>query len=329
MTKIEWCTDSTNPIRACNLETDSRRGHFCVHVSPGCEHCYAETMQPRFRNPVRYAAQDADRVQLFLDTKTLMQPLRWRRRRTIFLCSMSDVCYEGVPDLWIDKLLAVAAMAPQHTFHFLTKRTDRMRRYFTQLKPSWVEGRVGDMLSDRWDRYMGFGAFQPSAEALREGRRRLSSPGGWPLPNLCLGASVEDRARKGRIDELRATPAAVRFLSLEPLLEDLGELDLDGIHWVIVGGESGAKARAMHPDWARSVRDQCAAANVPFFFKQWGSWTWVEDMDFAAAEAQAEETWPGARREMHSCGRTAVRVGKEQAGRLLDGRLHEAFPEAA
>jgi hypothetical protein len=137
--------------------------------------------------------------------------------------------------------------------------------------------------------------------------------------------SVEDRARLARVDELRARPAAVRFLSFEPLLEDLGPLDLHGIDWVIVGGESGPAARPMHPDRARRVRDQCVTAGVPFFFKQWGEWMPApEHMNFAEAAA-----WVGARRfEHHSSGHTLVRVGKKNAGGLLDGVQWHQFPAA-
>ena len=131
-----------------------------------------------------------------------------------------------------------------------------------------------------------------------------------------MGVSVEDRARLARVDDLRATPAALRFLSLEPLLEDLGQIDLRGIDWVIVGGESGPRARPMHPDWARSLRDQCAAAGVPFFFKQWGEW---QPCDWPPAHAEcAKERWSTAR---------GSRVGKKAAGRLLDGREWNEYPQ--
>jgi len=134
-------------------------------------------------------------------------------------------------------------------------------------------------------------------------------------PALWLGVSVEDKAHKVRIDALRDTPTAVRFLSIEPLLEDLGEIDLTGIHWVIVGGESGPNARSLHPDWVRSLRDQCQSAGVPFFFKQWGQY------------------WPGEKGRLYrestidwADGQPMVRIGKKAAGRLLDGRTWDEFP---
>src|SRR5438105_2004044 len=167
---------------------------------------------------------------LKLIPEKLNEPLRWRNPKRVFVNSMSDLFHEGVSEDYIASVARVMQQASWHTFQVLTKRSERMR----------------DLLS---------GALRFAAE----------------LPNVWWGVSVEDR-RHGlpRIDHLRAAPAAVRFLSIEPLLEDLGELNLDGIHWVIVGGESGPGARPMNPDWARSIRDQCADASVPFFFKQWG-----------------------------------------------------------
>jgi len=137
-----------------------------------------------------------------------------------------------------------------------------------------------------------------------------------PLSNVWLGVSVEDRKRKDRIDRLRETPAALRFLSLEPLLEDLGELDLSGIGWVIVGGESGPQARPMQADWARGVRDQCQSAGVPFFFKQWGEWL-PGEQDGATTAAIGT---------ILNCGDAPIKVGKKAAGRLLDGREWSEFP---
>jgi protein gp37 len=125
---------------------------------------------------------------------------------------------------------------------------------------------------------------------LARGQGRVTETIAWPLPNVWVGTSVENRRWTTRIDELRATPAGVRFLSCEPLLSSLGELDLDGIHWVIVGGESGPEHRPIEADWIRSIRDQCAAARVPFLFKQWG-------------------------------GRTS-----KSGGRTLDGRTHDEYP---
>jgi protein gp37 len=136
-------------------------------------------------------------------------------------------------------------------------------------------------------------------------------------PNIWLGTSITTRKEAvENIDKLRAVPAAVRFLSIEPLLEDLGTIDLTGIHWVIVGGESGPKARPMHPDWARSLREQCEDAGVPFLFKQWGEWA---DADHCVGGDWKIHQWPD--------GAMSARVGKHAAGRLLDGMTHDGYPE--
>lgn len=137
------------------------------------------------------------------------------------------------------------------------------------------------------------------------------------LPNVWLGVSIEDRQRKYRIPQLVETPAALRFLSIEPLLEDIGELDLRAIDWVILGGESGPDARPMHVDWARAVRDQCVAAGVPLFFKQWGEWHPITRTD---GIHESPFGLPGSQQ--------MVRVGKKAAGHLLDGREWLQFPEA-
>jgi protein gp37 len=167
---------------------------------------------------------------LRLIPEKLAEPFKWASRRRVFVNSMSDLFHEGVPDEYILRVADVMKAANWHTFQVLTKRSERM------------------------------------AELLRT-RLRFAAE----LPHIWWGVSVENRKHGlPRIDHLRTAPAVVRFLSVEPLLEDLGVIDLNGIHWVIVGGESGHGARPMHADWVRSVRDQCQAAGVKFFFKQWG-----------------------------------------------------------
>lgn len=280
-TKIEWTEATWNPITGCSV------------TSPGCTNCYAMKLAgTRLRN-------HESRTGLTMDTKAgpvwtgevrfndqwLDQPLRWKRSRMIFVCAHGDLFHENVPEEWIDRVFAVMALCPQHTFQVLTKRADRMRKYCE----SRFETEIGaDKLSEAIENQTG-----------------AHNGGEWdaPLPNVWVGVSVEDQARANeRIPDLLATPAALRWLSCEPLLgpvdlrwisfpSPLGGtelwdcLDLHGdpgpsdqkvpgavevVDWVVVGGESGPGARAMHPDWARSLRDQCAAAGVPFFFKQWG-----------------------------------------------------------
>lgn len=315
-TKIEWTDETWTPIRARNRET-GKVGHFCVHKSPGCINCYSETWQARFGNPVRFAAQDAGKVDLFLDKDMLNKVLGWRKPRMVFVCSMTDLFLENHPDEWIVDVWANMMLAQKHTFQVLTKRTERMT----------------ELLNSQ--------AFQDAVAEIVEAVGCMALPGWptkleWPVPNVWVGTSVEDRARKDRFDHLRNTPAAVRFLSIEPLLEDLGEVDLTGIHWVIVGGESGNKARPMNPDWVRSIRDQCLAADVAFFFKQWGTWECAEDVGSCELELTIESLygrgrgWFGEKLrvpEWFTDGEaTYVKVGKKASGRELDGRTWEEMP---
>ena len=209
--KIEWTEATWNPVTGC------------TKVSQGCKHCYAETMAKRLKAMGNPRYQQGFALTLHRDLIDL--PLRWKKPRTIFVNSMSDLFHEDVPATFIDTVFESMRQADWHRFQVLTKRTARLRK-------------LGATLSWR--------------------------------PNIWMGVSVENREMTHRINDLRAVPAAVRFLSLEPLLEDLGELDLSGISWVIVGGESGVGARPMDPSWARSIRDQCSQSGTPFFFKQWG-----------------------------------------------------------
>jgi len=231
--KIEWTTNTWNPIRAVNRETGGR-GHFCEHVSEGCRHCYAERMQPRFNNPVRFAAQDRDKVDLVLDDDVLTKPLRWRKPRRVFVCSMTDLFLDHHPDAWLDRVFAVMALCPQHTFQVLTKRPERMRAY---MMAAAAAGRIGD-------------AVQP----LRTDDNRVVGPlphvepgaRWWPLANVWLGVSVENQATAAaRAHALLDTPAAVRFVSYEPALGPVDwtryfEVETDnngpilpGLDWII------------------------------------------------------------------------------------------------
>ncbi len=239
----------------------------CTRVSPGCDNCYAVTMSRRLEHMgvEKYAGLVNEgkghfngRVRLHYDTLEL--PLRWRKPRKVFVNSMSDLFHEQVPLDFIRRVFDVMAEASEHTFQLLSKRGTRLRELAPELD--------------------------------------------WPA-NVWMGVSVEhdkviNRAGErptDRIDDLRAAPASVRFLSCEPLLGPLPDLDLAGIHWVIVGGESGHRARPMRPEWVSDIREQCDRAGVPFFFKQWGAFD--------------------------EAGR---RVGKSRAGRRLDGATHDGFP---
>lgn len=212
--KIEWTEQTWNPTVGC------------TKISPGCTHCYAETMAGRLQAMGTPGYEQGFKLNLL--ASRLEEPLQRKKPTIYFVNSMSDVFHEKVPFEYIDKIFATIEATPQHTYQILTKRAARMAKYFAS--------------------------------------RRV------PM-NAWIGVSVEDR-KYGlpRIDHLRTVPATVRFLSVEPLLESLGEVDLAGIHWVIVGGESGPRARPMQKEWVEEVRIQCEDNAVAFFFKQWGGW---------------------------------------------------------
>ncbi|MCH8862223.1 MAG: phage Gp37/Gp68 family protein [Proteobacteria bacterium] len=214
-TAIEWTEATWNPVTGC------------TKISPGCDNCYAERFAERFRGVPDHPFEQG--FDLTLREARLDQPLKWKKPRTIFVNSMSDLFHKEVPSSFVDQVFETMEQAHWHTFQVLTKRSSLMRRY--------VNSRYKD----------------------------APAPG-----HIWLGVSVEDGKRKSRIQHLRETNASVRFLSIEPLIGPVGALDLDGIHWVIVGGESGPRARPMKEEWALEVRDQCLEADVYFFFKQWG-----------------------------------------------------------
>lgn len=354
-TKIEWTDATWNPIRARNRAT-GKVGWHCTHASEGCRWCYAEAINKRLGTGLAYKPGHERDIEIFLDERMLMQPLRWRAPRKIFVGSMTDLFGEFVPDEIIDRLFGVMALCPQHTFQVLTKRSARMRRWFNQDRAHTFPAEcvaalyVGNPdLARRWP-------FNQE-RALGVGER------GWPLPNVWLGVSAEDQPNlDGRVTDLVRTPAAVRFVSAEPLL---GPLSLrwpawqekwdrraprdqyDGarlLDWIIVGGESGPHARPMHPDWARSLRDQCQAAGVPFFFKQWGEWAPGDAFDLVSDGPVADQhghvrNWMSRyvacedradRLDAHSFTEHVTdlvyRVGKARAGRLLDGRTWDERP---
>lgn len=250
---IEWTDATWNPVRGC------------TKISPGCKHCYAATFAERWRGIPGHAYEQG--FDLRLVPEKLDEPLRWKTPRRVFVNSMSDLFHDGVPVDFIAEVFDRMACATvdckrrhehvdecwtgePHTFQVLTKRAERMRRVVTDEMPSFVAEH--------------FSGDRPLPVAMEVGA--------YPLRNVWLGVSVEDRKHGlPRIEHLRKTPAAVRFLSIEPLLEDLGELDLRGIGWVIVGGESGPGARRCDLTWLRSLVQQCAQAGVPCFVKQTGA----------------------------------------------------------
>lgn len=228
---IEWTEATWNPVTGC------------TKISPGCRNCYAERMSKRLKGMGQPNYIDGFKVKIH--PHTLTKPLSWKKPKTVFVNSMSDLFHTEVPFSYIESVFEVMREAHQHTFQILTKRSERLAEIAGNLH--------------------------------------------WPQ-NVWMGVSVEDKRSVGRIDDLRKVPAALKFLSIEPLLGSLGDLNLEGIDWVIVGGESGPGARPMDSGWVTPIRDACCENGIPFFFKQWGG------------------------------------VWKKRSGRLLDGRTWDEAP---
>jgi protein gp37 len=359
-TGIEWTDATWNPVTGC------------TKVSQGCKHCYAERDWARLQHLPAYQGRAFTDVAIHPDR--LEQPLRWKRPRRIFVNSMSDLFHPDVPDVFIDQVFAVMHLSPRHIFQILTKRPERMRDYM--LDPA-TNNRVGMARARIFDAHCIYDSgFWMSGQSFR------------PLPNVWLGVSVEDQSTADeRIPVLMQTPAAVRWISAEPMLGPIslewlghdgdgvidaltGEVWIDdagpaarvrvhgsietsvmgrrvisartALDWVVVGGESGPKARPMHPRLVRSLRDQCAKVGVPFLFKQWGEWIPYEHgaqppfllsqhgreidghflPDFESEDGQLQREWICDYADQI----LARRVGKKAAGRLLDGVLHDGYP---
>lgn len=212
-TKIEWTDRTWNPVTGCSK------------VSEGCRYCYAETMTKRLKG--MGLKKYCNGFSVTLHPECLDQPQRLTKGYNIFVCSMGDLFHKDVPTYYIDKVMNVIISTPRHTYQILTKRPERMNKYFS---------------THRVPR------------------------------NVFLGVTVENAEHVGRIDLLRGLDASVKFLSCEPLLSDLGRLNLDGIDWIIVGGETGVNARPMMTEWVTNIQQQANDSNIPFFFKAWGTW---------------------------------------------------------
>lgn len=333
-TGIEWTDATWNPTTGCD------------QVSPGCDHCYALTQAKRLKAMGQPDYQTDGRPEtsgpgfgLAMHPHRLDQPLRWTKPRRVFVNSMSDLFHPRVSDEFIARVWAVMALAEQHTFQVLTKRPKRMRAL---LSSNAFTDAVIDIAADH----------PLLDQRAARGQWPLT---GWdatfPLPNVWLGTSVEDQTRANdRVPVLLDTPAAVRFLSCEPLLGPVelmfsrcAEHDFPGgfciscpnrqrLDWVIVGGESGKDARPMQPDWARSLRDQCATAGVAFHFKQWGEWAPTTRHGIGVLsdprEAYGEHVFDSKYTEF-KWRRILRRVGKKAAGRELDGRTWDEYPAEA
>jgi protein gp37 len=238
-TKIEWTDKTWNPVTGC------------TKISMGCMNCYAEVMARRLK--AMGVEKYKHEFDLSLHEETLDEPLKWMKPHKIFVCSMSDLFHESVPDEFIYEVMTVIEKTPLHRYQLLTKRAERMSDYFlSHCVPN----------------------------------------------NVWLGVTVECKSSKNRIDYLRNINAPIKFLSCEPLLEDLDELDLSNVDWVIVGGESGKKARPMKNEWALSIMRQAKEQHSAFFFKQWGTW-----------------------------GSDGIKRNKRVNGKLLDGRIIQNYPQ--
>lgn len=248
---IEWTDATWNPTRGC------------TKISPGCKNCYAEAFAERFRGTDGHPYEDGFDPRMV--PAQLALPLTWAKPRKVFVNSMSDLFMAEVADEYLEAVFGVMHAAGHHTFQVLTKRAERMRSFMAS---ATAERCAAELCAGE---YVDNGVFR-SAGFRRDRLEHLPPGWAWPPRNVWLGVSVEDR-KYGvpRIEHLRATPAAVRFLSVEPLLEDLGELDLTSIGWVIVGGESGNGARPLNIAWVRRIVAQARAQRVPVFVKQLGA----------------------------------------------------------
>ncbi|PTR05380.1 MULTISPECIES: phage Gp37/Gp68 family protein [unclassified Novosphingobium] len=355
-TAIEWASKVWNPVVGCSLQ------------SPGCTNCYAmrmawrlQAMAPKADGTGNYGLTHYEgtvqesrggpvwtgKVNVAPDN-VFLAPLRRKKPTDYFVNSMSDLFHPAVPFEVVDRVFAVMALSPQHIFKVLTKRSDQMRAYLGDpATPVRVAAQI-IVLAMRPD-LPKLNILPALAPRAREEDPEIAV---WPLPNVWAGVSVEDQRRADeRIPDLLAAPAAVRWISAEPLLgpvrldhvkmfdhetpeggreagwesalngkrfDPWSDGETDGwpkIDWVIVGGESGPSARPMHPAWARSLRDQCASAGVQFLFKQWGEYASVSEVE-----------GPGKHHQFPD-GATVRKVGKKLAGRLLDGVEHNGMPE--
>jgi protein gp37 len=380
--KIQWTDATWNPLAGCSIVSPGCTNCYAMRQAARIERMGGADHYVGLTEMVKDKPVWTGKVALASE-KTLLAPLRWKKPRKIFVNSMTDLFHESVPDEWIDKIFAVMAFAPRHIFQVVTKRSKRMRDY--------ICSRAGDyevVLSDAAEKAFAPGAAPVSRHQFQARLSPVSTPEAralydapklvWPLPNVWLLVTAEDQPRANeRIPDLLATPAAVRGVSIEPQLGEIklhnlplghsghvnaltgetltfdGDYDPDGprLDWIICGGESGPGARPMHPDWARSLRDQCRAAGVQFFFKQWGpfipgverpddggifiefgdgdDFRVVSDgHDIVLCEAQDHRGAPNKIwKNYWASGDGRLFKGNSEKSRLLDGREHNDFPE--
>jgi len=358
--KIEWTDATWNPIVGCSKVSEGCRNCYAMTMAARIANAAQAALrqgkgltdvQAAYRNVVKWengkdrAAGENDKALpqwnnlIAVIDSVLTLPLRWKSPRRIFVNSMADLFHESVPFEVIDQVFAVMALCPEHSFQILTKRPERMAEYLNQVNVDQFRSMVFVNTLREFKEPKSPEPFRRASEAVK-----------WPLPNVWLGTSVENQEQfLKRVRALIHCPATVRFLSCEPLVGELVVTDLFPddpnlgfdpltgrmwggipggedffeslrIHWVICGGESGHGARPMQLEWARSLRDQCQAAGVPFFFKQWGEHSpYYEKADTETGRIVLAELPHGESR----------RVGKKAAGRLLDGREWNEFPGVA
>ncbi|MDD9730882.1 phage Gp37/Gp68 family protein [Mameliella sp. AT18] len=361
--KIEWTDATWNPITGCSVVSPGCTNCYAMKLAG--TRLRNHPSRAGLTDSSRAGPVWNGKVRL--NDQWLEQPIHWRRGRNVFVCAHGDLFHEDVPDDWIDAIFAVMALTPQHNFQVLTKRSARMQEYMLKLTHDGaaerLSGAAGARFGDEADVWVAnyINGWSNPSNARDHGPANGTVPR-WPLPNVWMGVSVEDQARADeRIPDLLATPAHVRFLSCEPLLgpvnllvtdhrgHDISALrgiacdpsDPDGpdeyyrtgkIHWVIAGGESGAGARPSNPAWFRVLRDQCASADVPFHFKQWGEWHpgdgMGDDIDGSAFGCfdDADRWVHPVQQNFAATRQTMFRIGKKRAGRTLDGVTHDGMP---
>lgn len=344
-THISWTNATWNPITGCTV------------LSPGCSNCYSMRLAgTRLKHhPSRAGLTTMTKAgpvwngKMRFNEDWLDQPLRWRKPRMIFVCAHSDLFHENVPDEWIDKVVAVMLLAPQHTYQVLTKRParmrdvmERMRRALRLTQAILAEGHErwawdGPSLIEEWPHLAGAVA-HPSFD--------IQALDCWPLKNVWLGVSVEDQThaeeRRDALSDL-AEQGWLTWVSYEPALGPVDWFGWEFIRWLVSGGESAQNkpGRPTHPDWHRYARDWCLTNGIAYHFKQWGDWAPGECCNFSQLRTEKTADWLGDRWFFDRITSTQAiglhrddapdlyRVGKKRAGRLLDGREWNEMPAVA
>ena len=326
--KIEWTDATWNPVQAFHVE-DGNVGWHCEKVSPACRYCYAEAHNgrrlPNGGTGLPYDRASRDLVLSGVDPYTLLKPFAWKRRRKIFVCSMTDLFGDWVTVEEIARVWAIMYEAQWHTFQVLTKRATRMAQVLN--RPDFralVADAAHEIALKRSPEIEGVVTRADAYDDICDL---------WPLQNVWLGVTAEDdKWANARIPALLSCPAVTRWVSYEPALGPINWKRFSGLNWIVFGGESGSKARPPHPQWAKDTRDYCVERGIAFYLKQWGTW---QPANHGTLRSKA----PTCR--IDTSGRDVTdlpglwdeadeylyRVGKVQAGRRLSGREWSQFPE--